>query len=310
MALPLGLIFMTQKRSNLWLWIIFGGGAFLFFILCLAAIAVFFSNIGSSGVSRSSNLVASLEIKGTISDSKEFIEELNDYGKRANVKSVIIRIDSPGGGVAASQEIYEAIKEFRADTKKKVVVSMASTAASGGYYVACAADMIFANPGTITGSIGVIAQWYDYSDLLRWAKMQSVVIKTGDFKDSGSGFRPITEEEKVLFQSLIDDMHGQFVSAISASRNIPEEEVRLFSDGRVFTGREAMEKRLVDEIGTFQDAVKTAANLGGITGEPKLLTPFKKRFSAFDLLLGNAESVFPLASVGSGSHIRFEYLWR
>jgi len=301
---------MTQKRSNLWLWIIVGGGSFLFFILCLAALAVVFSNIGSSSISHSSNLVASLEIKGTISDSKDFIEELNEYGKRTNVKSVIIRIDSPGGGVAASQEIYEAIKEFRADTKKKVVVSMASTAASGGYYVACAADMIFANPGTITGSIGVIAQWYDYSDLLRWAKMQSVVIKSGDLKDSGSGFRPMTEEEKVYFQSLIDDMHSQFVSAVSESRNIPEEEVRQLADGRVYSGREAKKNHLVDEIGTFQDAVKYAAKLGGITGEPKLLTPFKKRFSALDLLLGNAESVFSLASGGSESHIRFEYLWR
>jgi len=306
---------MTQKRPNLWLWIIVGGGAFLFFVLCLAALASMFSNAGSSrvsvgSVSRSSNLIASLEIKGTISDSKEFIEELNEYGKRANVKAVIIRIDSPGGGVAASQEIYEAIKKFRAETEKNVVVSMASTAASGGYYVACAADRIFANPGTITGSIGVIAQWYDYSDLLRWAKMRSIVIKSGELKDSGSGFRPMTAEEKIYFQSLIDDMHGQFVSAVSESRDMPEEEVRKLADGRVYTGREAKENRLVDEIGTFQDAVKATAEMSGIAGDPKLLIPLKKRFSALDLILGNADSVFPLASGGSESHIRFEYLWR
>jgi len=301
---------MSQKRSNLWLWIILGGGAFLFFVLCLAALAALFTNNGAPQVSRSSNQIASLEIKGTFSDSRVFVEELKDYGKRANVRSVIIRIDSPGGGVAASQEIYEAIKKFREETKKKVVVSMASTAASGGYYIACAADMIFANPGSVTGSIGVIAQWYDYSDLLRWAKMQSVVIKSGDLKDSGSGFRPLTDEEKVYFQSLIDDMHGQFVSAVSKSRNIPEEEVRQLADGRVYTGREAKEKRLVDEIGSFQDAVAAAAKLGGITGEPKLLVPVKKRFSALDLLLGNAESILPFALDGSESHIRFEYLWR
>ena len=301
---------MTQKPSNLWLWIVVGGGSFLFFILCLAALASMFTNTGSSRVSRSSNLIASLEIKGTISDSKGFIEDLKEYGNRSNVKSVIIRIDSPGGGVAASQEIYEAIKKFRAESDKKVVVSMASTAASGGYYIACAADTIFANPGTITGSIGVIAQWYDYSDLLRWAKMQSVVIKSGDLKDSGSGFRPMTDEEKVYFQSLIDDMYGQFVSAVSESRDIPEEDVRRLADGRAFTGREAKEKRLVDELGTFQDAVEAAAKMGGISGEPKLLTPVKKRFSALDLLLGNAESIFPLSSGGSESHIRFEYLWR
>jgi protease-4 len=301
---------MTQKRSNLWLWFVVGGGSLLFFILCLSALAALFTNSGSSRISRSSNQIASLEIKGTISDSKDFIEDLKEYGNRANVKSVIIRIDSPGGGVAASQEIYEAIKKFRAETKKKVVVSMASTAASGAYYIACAADSIFANPGSITGSIGVIAQWYDYSDLLRWAKMQSIVIKSGDLKDSGSGFRPMTDEEKVYFQSLIDDMHGQFVSAVSESRDIPESEVRQLADGRVYTGLQAKEKQLIDEIGTFQDAVAAAAIMGRISGEPKLLTPIKKRFSALDLLLGNAESILPLTSVGSESHMRFEYLWR
>jgi len=301
---------MAQKRSNLWLWVVVGGGAFLFFIFCLAALAAIFKNSGAPNVSRSSNQIASLEIKGTFSDSKDFVDNLKEYGNRPNVRSVIIRIDSPGGGVAASQEIFEAIKKFKAETKKNVVVSMASTAASGGYYIACAADLIFANPGSITGSIGVIAQWYDYSDLLRWAKMQSIVIKSGDLKDSGSGFRPMTDEEKVYFQSLIDDMYNQFISAVSESRNIPEEDVRQLADGRVYTGREAKEKRLVDEIGTFQDAVSAAAKLGGISGEPKLLVPAKKRFSVFDLLLGNAESVFPLASNGSESHIRFEYLWR
>jgi len=302
---------MTQKRSNLWLWIIVGGGSFLFFILCLAALAaVFTNNKNAPRIALSSNMIASLEIKGTISDSKAFIDELKEYGNRSNVSSVIIRIDSPGGGVAASQEIYEAIKKFRAETKKKVVVSMASTAASGGYYVACAADRIYANPGSITGSIGVIAQWYDYSDLLRWAKMQSIVIKSGELKDSGSGFRPMTDVEKKYFQSLIDDMHGQFVSAVSRSRNIPEEEVRKLADGRVYTGLQAKENHLVDEIGTFQDAVVAAAKLGRITGEPKLLTPIKKRFTALDLLLGNAESVLPLSAAGSESHIRFEYLWR
>jgi len=301
---------MTLKRSNLLIWIIIGGGSFLFFILCLAALAAMFSNNGSSRVSLSSNQIASLEIKGTISDSKVFVEELKEYGNRPNVRSVIIRIDSPGGGVAASQEIYEAIKKFRKETNKKVIVSMASTAASGGYYVACAADMIFANSGTVTGSIGVITQWYDYSDLLKWAKMQNIVIKSGDLKDAGSGFRPITTEEKEYFQSLTDDMLGQFVSAVSESRNIPEEDVRKLADGRVYTGLQAKEKRLIDEIGTFQDALSVAAIMGGITGEPKLVTPVKKRFSALDVLFGSAESILSLSSGGSESHIRFEYLWR
>ena len=304
---------MARKKSNLLLWIIVGGGAFLFFILCLAALALMFTDDRSSPVtiSSSSNQIASLEINGVIADSRAFVEDLNNYGNRSGVRSVIVRIDSPGGGVAASQEIYEAIKDFRKKTRKKVVVSMASTAASGGYYIACGADKIFANPGTITGSIGVISQWYDYSDLLRWAKMQNIVIKSGDLKDSGSGSRPITEAEKVYFQSLIDDLYGQFVTAVADGRNLSEEEVRKLADGRIYTGMQAKENQLIDELGTFQDAVDEAARLGGIKGEPKLLSPVKKRLSMLDVLLGNVESVLPLKNMNSSeSHIRFEYLWR
>ena len=303
---------MARKKSNLLLWIIVGGGSFFFFILCLAALAVMLSGERSSSVTiSSSNQVASLEINGVIADSRAFVEDLNNYGNRSGVKSVLIRIDSPGGGVAASQEIYEAIKSFRAKTQKKVVVSMASTAASGGYYIACGADKIFANPGTVTGSIGVISQWYDYSDLLRWAKMQNIVIKSGDLKDSGSGSRPITEAEKVYFQSLIDDMYSQFVAAVADGRNMSEEEVRKLADGRIYTGMQAKDNNLIDELGTFQDAVEEAARMGGIKGEPKLLTPVKKRLSMLDVLLGNVESVLPLKNMNSSeSHIRFEYLWR
>ena len=262
---------MTRNRSNLLLWIILGGGALCFFILCLLALAVFYTGESSSGLSISQNQVASLELEGVILDSKAFVEQLEDYGKRSGVRSVVIRINSPGGGVAASQEIYEAIKKFRAETKKKVVVSMASVAASGGYYVACASDKIFANPGTITGSIGVIAEWYNYGDLLQWAKMQSVVFKSGELKDAGSPTRPLTKEEKAYFQSLIDNIFSQFVSAVADSRDLQEAEVRKLADGRVFTGQQAVELGLVDTLGTYEDAVRIAAGLAGITGEPALV---------------------------------------
>jgi protease-4 len=301
---------MPQKRSNLLLWIILGGGALFFFVLCLVALAVFFADGSSSGLSLSSNQIASLEVEGTISDSKEFVDQLKEYGERPGVRAVVIRIDSPGGGVAPTQEIYEAIKKFRIETKKKVIVSMASVAASGGYYLACASDKIFANPGTITGSIGVIAQWYNYSDLLRWAKMESVVIKSGALKDAGSGTRPLTAEEKLYFQSLIDNMYGQFVSAVATSRSMSEEAVRKLADGRVYTGQEAKANHLIDEIGTYQDAIDAAAKVAGIQGAPKILSPEKKRFSILDLVLGDSGAVLSLNSNRSESHIRFEYLWR
>jgi protease-4 len=301
---------MPQKRSNLLLWIIVGGGTFLFIVLCLLAVVVYLAGEGSPGLSLSSNQIAYLELDGVISDSKEFVDQLKDYGKRAAVKSVVIRINSPGGGVAASQEIYEAVKKFRAETKKKVVVSMGSVAASGGYYVACGADKIFANPGTITGSIGVIAEWYNYGDLLQWAKMQDVVIKSGTFKDAGSGTRPLTGEEKAYFQSLINNMYNQFVATVASSRKMKEEDVRKLADGRVYTGQEAKADGLVDELGTFQDAIDAAARIAGIQGEPKILSPAKKSFSILDILLGDSRSALSLSRDRSESHIRFQYLWR
>jgi protease IV len=299
---------MPQKKNNLLLWIIIGGGALLFFILCLVALAVVFMEENSPSFSLSTDQIASLEVEGVISDSKEFIDQLKDYGDRC--KSVVVRIDSPGGGVAASQEIYQAIKKFRAETNKKVVVSMASVAASGGYYVACASDKIYANPGTITGSIGVIAEWYNYGDLLKWAKMQSVVIKSGALKDAGSPTRPLSEEEKTYFQSLINNMYGQFVSAVASSRGMKEEDVRKLADGRVYTGQQAKANHLIDEIGSLQDAIAAAAKMAGIRGTPKILSPAKKRFSFLDLILGDARSTLSLSQDRSESHIRFEYLWR
>jgi protease-4 len=301
---------MPQKKSNLLLWIIVGGGAFFFVILCLLAAVVYLTGEGSSGLSLSSSQVAVLDVEGIISDSREFVDELKDYGNRSTVKSVVIRINSPGGGVAASQEIYQAIKKFRSDSNKKVVVSMSSVAASGGYYIACGADKIFANPGTITGSIGVIAEWYNYGDLLRWAKMQNVVIKSGAFKDAGSATRPLTEAEKVYFQSLIGNMYDQFVSAVSSSRKMTDEAVRKLADGRVYTGQEAKADGLVDELGTLQDAITAAARMGGISGEPKILRPAVKRFTILDLLLGDSLSPLSLSPDRSESHIRFQYLWR
>jgi protease-4 len=299
---------MPQRKTNLLLWIMLGGGAFIFFILCLIALAVYFSDESSPSLSLSGNQVAALELEGVISDSKDFVDQLKDYGGRS--RAVVIRINSPGGGVAASQEIYEAIKKFRSESKKKVVVSMGSVAASGGYYVACAADKIYANPGTVTGSIGVIAEWYNYGDLLQWAKLQSIVIKSGAFKDAGSATRPLTEEEKAYFQNLIGNMYGQFVSAVAGSRKMNEEKVRQLADGRVYTGQQAKSDGLVDEIGTYQDAIAEAGRLAGISGAPKVMSPTKKNFSILELLLGDSRSALSMSSDRSESHIRFEYLWK
>lgn len=301
---------MADKKSNLLLWIVLGGGGLLFFILCLLALTFSVPEGGGSSFTLSTNQIAVIDLQGLILDSREFTELLKEYGGRASVRAVVIRINSPGGGVAASQEIYESVRRFRAQSKKKVVVSMASVAASGGYYIACAADRIVANPGSITGSIGVIAEWFNYGDLLRWAKMESIVIKSGVLKDAGSPTRPLNEVEKVYFQGLIDNLYNQFVAAVANSRKMKEDSVRKLADGRVFTGQEARNNGLVDELGTFQDAVATAAKMSGIVGEPRIVAPPKKQFSLLDLIFGDSRALVPLNGDRSESHIRFQYLWR
>lgn len=303
---------MSGKRTNLLLWLVIGGSALLFFTISLIALAVYVSDQEGPSFSLSTNQVALLEVEGAIFDSQVFSQQLKDYGKRSGVRAVVLRLNTPGGGVAATQEIYEAVLKFRAETRKKVIASMSSVAASGGYYIACAADRVYANPGSITGSIGVIAEWYNYGDLLRWAKMQDVVIKSGEYKDAGNPARPLTEAERAYFQRLIDGLYNQFVSAVVKSRKMPEAEVRKLADGRVYTGEEAKSLGLIDELGTLQDAMQAAARMSGIVGEPKVLTPPKRKFSLLDLLLGDSKAVIPIPFPvdPSQSQIRFQYLWR
>jgi protease-4 len=301
---------MPEKRTNYLLWTIVGGGAVLFAALSFFALILSFSDDHTSRFTLNPNQVAVLDLEGIIFDSKDFTDQLKEYGTPSGIRAVVLRLNSPGGGVAASQEMYEAVKKFRAETKKKVVVSMSSVAASGGYYVACAADRIFANPGSITGSIGVIAEWYNYGELLRWAKMQSIVIKSGELKDAGSPTRPLTEAERVYFQSLIDNMYNQFVSAVATSRKMDPAAVRNLADGRVFTGQEARNNGLIDELGTLQDAIAAAGKMAGVSGEPRVVSPPRKRFSFWDLLFGDSRSIVPLNSDRSEAHIRFQYLWR
>jgi protease IV len=301
---------MSERRSNLLLWLVAGGGAMLFFVISLLALVLYSSGGSGQALSFGSNQVAVIDLEGVIYDSKEFTDELKELGGSSGVRAVVVRINSPGGGVAASQEMYQALRKFRLQSKKKVVVSMSSVAASGGYYVACAADRIFANPGTVTGSIGVIAEWYNYAELLKWAKLQEIVFKSGDFKDTGSPTRPLTEPERVYFQNLIHNMYGQFVRDVAAGRKMSEASVYKLADGRVYTGLEAKDNGLVDELGTLEDAVAAAGKMANISGEPRIVTPVKKRISMLDLLLGDARTVLSLNPDRSESHIRFQYLWK
>jgi len=206
--------------------------------------------------------------------------------------------------------MYQTVKRFKEQTHKPVVASLQDVAASGAYYVSCPANKIVANPGTIVGSIGVIAEWVNYGNLLAWAKLKDVTFKTGEFKDTGSPTRELTEREKAYFQGLIDDMYVDFVEAVAAGRKMDVEAVRALADGRVFTGRDAREKKLIDEIGNFQDAVDLTASLAGITGKPSLLRATRQRVTLIDLLTGDVSSLNPFGNQTLKSQVRFQYLWK
>jgi protease-4 len=227
--------------------------------------------------------VALVRVVGVIIDSTSVIEELREYGKDSAIKAIVVRVDSPGGAVAPSQEIYEEINKLK--TNKKVVISMGSVAASGGYYISAPADRIVANAGTLTGSIGVIMEIPNVSNLMEKIGIETQVIKAGKHKDIASVFKTMTPEERKIIQSVLDDVHDQFIKAVSDGRGIDFDTVKKFSDGRIFTGRMAKELGLVDEIGNLQDAIMLAGELTGIEGEPEVVTK-EEKFSFIDMLKG------------------------
>lgn len=227
--------------------------------------------------------IAVIRIEGPIMDAKHTIDEIKEYARDQSVKAIVLRVDSPGGAVAPSQEIYEEVK--KATAKKKIVVSMGSLAASGGYYISAPVSRIFANPGTLTGSIGVIMEIPNIEGLMSKVGVRTEVIKSGRNKDMASAFRSMGKEQRKILQGALDDVHDQFINAVAEGRKMLPSDVRKLADGRIFTGRQALAAGLVDELGDLEDAIKAAAKLGGITGEPDVLSK-KDKNSVWDLLRG------------------------
>jgi protease-4 len=225
--------------------------------------------------------IAIVDLDFTIISSEPIVRQFKKFREDKSIKAIVLRINSPGGGVAASQEMYEEVKRTR-DSGKPVIVSFGSIAASGGYYTACGGSLIVSNPGSLTGSIGVIAQFMSIKDLAEKLGIKHTTIKSGELKDAGSPFRDVNQKDIVYFQDIIDDSYDQFLDVVSKERKIDKETVRTIASGRVYTGRQAKDLKLVDSIGTFQDAIRIAADLVGIKGEPKLVKE-KFRRGIFDL---------------------------
>ncbi|PTL36517.1 signal peptide peptidase SppA [Candidatus Methylomirabilis limnetica] len=230
--------------------------------------------------------VALITVEGAILDSREVIEQLEKYRMNPSVKAIVIRINSPGGGVAPSQEIHEEILKSRRVNKIPIVTSVGSLAASGGYYIASATDLIVANPGSITGSIGVLLQVPNISGLLQKIGVKSVVVKSGQHKDLASPTREMTDSERRILQSMLDDVHNQFIDVVAEGRKIDRKKVEAIADGRIFSGREAQSLGLVDQLGNLQDAIDQAGTLAGIRGKPTVIQERKRRPFLLDLVRG------------------------
>jgi protease IV len=244
---------------------------------------------GKTGHFAFGDKIAIVEVRGVITQSSGVIEELQQYLADDGVKAIILRVDSPGGGVGPSQEIYREIMRIKSNSKRKVVTSMGSVAASGGYYIASASDFIVANPGTITGSIGVIMQFSNFEDLLKKIGIKGVVLKSGEHKDIGSPFREMTPEEKRIMQEVLDNVHQQFIQAVAEGRKLERSKVAQIADGRILTGEQAKNLGLVDQLGNLQDTIDITAKLAGIVGKPNILYP-KKKISIWELLMRDMAS--------------------
>jgi len=303
-----------MKKFSVTTVLIIAGFGFVIFVAIILLAALLLSRDGGF-IGLGGDRIAVVYLEGVIFDSKTVNEQLKMYGDDSRVRAILLRMDTPGGGVAASQEIADQVKWIRTEKGKKVVISMGSVGASGGYYIACAADKIYANRGTITGSIGVIAEWVNYGNLLKWAQLQPEVIKSGELKDVGSPTRETTPKERAYLQGLINQMFEQFVSAVADGRKelLTRDQVKQLADGRVYTGEEALKEKLIDDLGNYDAALKGTAELVGIKGEPQVVTPPKpRRGSILDLLtssdLGGLVSHNTLQP--PGSILQFEYLWK
>jgi protease-4 len=289
----------VDKRAAAVLAVIFGGlfiALFGFMYLAYAAVKTgaptgFDSDSGSTTTGQR---IAVIELFGVVGDKQNGIDgekvlkQIRKYAKDDDVKAILLHIDSPGGAVAPSQEIYEALRKLHG--KKKIVVSMGDLAASGGYYIASAADWVIANPGTLTGSIGVIFQHFNVRGLLETVRVEETTFKSGKYKDTLSPFRPIGDQDREEIQGLSDDVYGQFIHDVAVGRGMKDEEVRAIAEGRIYTGRRAKELKLVDDTGSYDDALAKTWELSGLSGEPKVQLPHvDKDFNLKDLMKGSFE---------------------
>ena len=299
-----------EKRSRTFLWIVIGGGAFFLFVLAVFALVYVTLHAGKDTSLAFGDKIGVVDLEGVILSPNPVVQQLKKFGDDDSIKAIILHVNSPGGGVAASEEIYREVKRIRDDKKKRIVAAIETVGASGAYYVSSATNKIYADNGSIVGSIGVIAQWVNYGQLLQWAKLKDMTLKAGEFKDTGSPTRDMTPAEREYLQGMIDNMHGQFIKAVADGRNMKFEDVKSIANGKVWTGQQALPMKLIDQLADFQAAVDDTAKAVNIKGEPVLVRPEKDRKTLSDLLFGDISEWIPTREKLMDQHIGFYYMWK
>ncbi len=261
-----------------------------------------FSGLGSDNI-------GVIDVDGEILSADTLVDQLRKFDQDDDVKAIVLHINSPGGGAAASQEIYHEVLKIRDEKKKPVVASIESVGASGAYYIASAANTIYANDASVVGSVGVIMEWTNYGDLLSWAKMKPEVIHAGALKDAGDPTHAMTPEEQKYFQGLVDNMYGQFIADVAKGRNLPPETIKGLATGQVWTGEQALPLHLIDKEGGFRDALLATAKQVGISGEPSVVKPAVHHRSVWDLI-DNADDLVHQPQQMLERRPGFYFLWR
>jgi protease-4 len=304
----------TQRRSG-WFWaaitvLIAGVVVIAFALIAASAVKTLMANSDSSSGGFGTDSIAVIDVSGVITDADKIDKQLEKYGDDDSVKAIILHIDSPGGGAAASQEMYHEVMRVRQEKHKKIVASVESVGASGAYYIAAGCDKIYANPASVVGSIGVIMEWTNYGDLLRWAKLKNVTISHGELKDAGDPTRDLTPKEEAYFQSLVDNMYGQFVHDVAVGRHTSDDKIAPLATGQVWTGQQAEPLGLIDAQGGFREALMDTAKSVGIKGEPNVVRPAKDKKGLMGLLSDGADDLFPNPSQLLNRSPGFYFLWK
>jgi protease-4 len=301
------------RRRSAWFYIgiITGSLAAVFLMITLMVWGTMRSMGGDGkGLRLGSDTIAVIDVTGVILSPETVDSELRKFGDDSSVKAIILHINSPGGGAAASQEIYHEVLRVRQEKHKKIIASIESVGASGAYYIATGCDKIYANDASVVGSIGVIMEWTNYGDLMRWAKLKNVIIHAGELKDAGDPSRDMTPKEQAYFQSLVDNMYTQFVHDVATGRHSSDEKIKPLATGQVWTGQQSLPLGLIDKVGGYRVALLETAREAGISGEPNVVRPAKAKRGLLALLADDGEDLFPNPSQLLNQAPGFYFMWK